>query len=390
VVALFVAVALSLVALVLLIWSWIDGPATVFDVLRYGDTQTTDWQYFPRRTLRPAALPFQFAEGSEAGVPATVSHSGKPPVALEQLLRSTDTVEFLVIKGDTVRYERYFQGYTSATPSMGFSMSKSWTSMLIGAAIADGYLRSVDQPVTDYVPELAPAGFAKVRILDLLQMTSGMDYVEDGNPFGLHTRFGRTHDLEQAILGLKMREAPGAVFSYKSGDMALLSLVLERAISPQTISGYMEARLWQPLGMEHAGYWNTDHDGGLERAWCCLAATARDYAKLGRLYLRGGEWDGKQLIPQSWVRVSTGNRRDESRSCPGPPAAEAAGCWDYQYNWWLVSKAAGDYMAFGKDGQYVYVNPARDVVIVRLGRTDGGLNRHQWPEVFTELAEATP
>jgi CubicO group peptidase (beta-lactamase class C family) len=180
----------------------------------------------------------------------------------------------LVIKDDTILYERYFQGHTQSSISQAFSTSKSILSILIGVAVDEGLIKSVDQPVTDFVPELADNGFGNVTIESLLQMRSGMDYVEDDNLFGEHVRFNLTTSLEAQILKLQMNEEPSEAFIYKSGDNALLALILDRALGAKTITEYTQEKLWTPLGMEYDGIWSIDHEGdGLEKTWCCLAAT---------------------------------------------------------------------------------------------------------------------
>jgi CubicO group peptidase (beta-lactamase class C family) len=255
-------------------------------------------------------------------------------------------------------------------------MAKSFLSILIGCAIDDGYIRSVDQPVTDFVPELAANGFERVAIRHLLQMTSGMDYVENDNPFGIHPRFYYTTHLEDEILKLKLHGEPGQRYSYKSGENALLGLILTRALKTKTITDYMQERLWEPLGMEYNGAWSLDHTGdGLEKTWCCLSATARDFAKFGRLYLNHGNWNGKQIVSQSWVEQST--KIDTSEGSP----------WNYQYQWWLVSKDSSAYMAIGHLEQYLYVDPAKQLIVVRLGKSPGNLERQDWLSILTFLSE---
>lgn len=157
-------------------------------------------------------------------------------------------------------------------------------------------MRSLNQPVTDYVPELIDRGFKTVTLRNLLQMTSGIDYAENDNPFGLHVRFYYTDHLEEEILKLSLQEPPGRWFVCKSSDVFLLTLALQQALGGQSITDYMQVRLWHPLGMESEGLWSLDHEpDGLEKSGCCLTTTARDFAKIGRLYLHKGQWDGRRL-----------------------------------------------------------------------------------------------
>jgi CubicO group peptidase (beta-lactamase class C family) len=179
-------------------------------------------------------------------------------------------------------------------------------------------------------------------------------------------------------------------FVYKSGENALLGLILERALKGKTITQYTQERLWTPLGMEYGGLWSLDREDGLEKTWCCLSATARDLAKIGVLYREGGQWQGRAIVSKKWVDDST-------RS--GPYSAEqwqrteyGAGFWNYGYQWWLVNEARGDFIARGKDGQFVYVDAAHGVVVVRLGyglgeRNGKALATTDWLALFRAVAD---
>ncbi len=371
------AVFFSLVAAVAIWWIVAAGPITVYRTVVYNNSGIDDYRIFPRRRLTAAPLPFRFREGSSEGnTPLPVRFGSRHDVPLSELLSATETVAFLVVKNDAIMFEKYLEGFDRATPSLSFSMAKSFLSILIGCAIADGYLKSVDQPVTDLVPELKEKGFDSVTLKHLLQMTSGIDYAENDFPLGLHARFYYTNRLEQEILNLRLRERPGTQFIYKSGDAFLLTLALTRALGRKSITEYMQERLWNPLGMETEGAWSIDHaPDGLEKTGCCLATTARDVAKFGRLYLNKGLWDGRRIVPEAWVTEST--RIDTS----------AGGAWNYQRMWWLVAKDRPDFMANGHLGQFLYINPSAGVIIVRLGRSMGGLGREEWTQVFMSLSD---
>lgn len=351
---------------------------TLRRIVYYNLSDVDDYRIFSNRALHPSPEPFRFREagpGSTGFVcpPAAVPGSQ----ALEDFLTNTQTLAFLALYEDRLVYERYFAGHGPGDLSMVFSVTKALMSALVGASLEDGYLGSLDQPVTDYVPELESRGFDAVRLSDLLQMTSGMPYTERGlvdNPFGKQARLAYTERLEAELLNSRLTAPPGTRFVYKSADTALLALALSRALRGQTLTGYLQARLWTPLGMEFSGLWSIDHaPDGLEKAWCCVSMTARDLLKLGRLYLRGGDWEGRQLLPAAWIRTST--MRDTARGSPQR----------YQYAWWLMSPEQGDYRAEGVRGQFVYVNPTRQLVVVRLGRSRGGLDWGEWKQFFSGL-----
>jgi CubicO group peptidase (beta-lactamase class C family) len=254
-------------------------------------------------------------------------------------------------------------------------MAKSFASILIGCAIDDGFIKSEYQPVTDYVPELKKNGFDKVQIKHLLQMTSGMDYAEPGFPTGLHSHFYYGDNLEERCLELELEEEPGMRFLYKSGEAQLLGLILSRVIKPRTITYYMQEKLWDPLGMEHDGRWTIDsEENGLEKTFCCIASNARDFSKLGRLYLNKGNWNGKQVVSEEWVNKST-----QIDSSDGS-------AWYYQYQLWIASKESRAFYALGHLGQMMYIDPTTNVIIVRLGK-DFDLDKEEWLEIFAFLSK---
>lgn len=378
------AILLALLLLVLIAWAAIAGPVTVLRVIRFGDTDITDYKDYPARTLQPAPSPFVYPASSLQDLPGSLALAGGSEVALDTLLDENDSIAFLVIQDGNLVYERYFQDHTPDALSQSFSVAKSFTSALIGLAIEDGYIDSVDQPVTDFIPELAEQGFAEVNIRHLLTMMSGSSYIENDNPFGIHVILNYTPDLRERILGFRMESQPGTIWRYKSGDNALLALILERALAPQTITAYTQERLWTPMGMEYPGIWTLDHEGdGLEKTWCCLAAAATDFAKLGSLYLNLGRWGERQLISSEWIQESLQPAVPENAWDDG---YRQIGLRNYGYQWWLASELDGDYLALGKDGQYLYVNPATNTVILRLGWSMGTLPTSQWLALFQDLA----
>jgi CubicO group peptidase (beta-lactamase class C family) len=250
-------------------------------------------------------------------------------------------------------------------------MAKSVVSILIGCAIEDGFIKSVDEPVTAYIPELKDEGFDKVTIENLLQMTSGLDFNESYvNPFGDAATYYYGRNLPKAIKKAKLEVPPGERFNYVSGDTQILTYALDKALGDKSVSAYLEEKIWKPLGMEYGASWSLDRKDGLEKGFCCLNARARDFAKIGRLYLHKGNWNGKQIVPEDWVEKST--RRDSSN---GSAAY-------YQYQWWIPSEE-GDFYAQGILGQFVYINPSKNIIAVRLGKKYGDVN---WPGLMALLA----
>ncbi len=349
-------------------------------IVFYNFSDIDDYMIFPSRTIKASSEPFRFHEAvTPTRVPQFVTLGKRHNIPLDEFLESVNTIAFLVIKNDTLIYEEYFDRHTADSISMSFSVTKALFSALIGVAIADGYIHSVEQPVTDYIPELISKDFVKVKLRHLLQMTSGMGYEDCGllnNPFGKQARLSYTDKLVDELLDVYLDISPGTTFLYKSIDNALLALVLHRVLTPMTLTEYMQKKIWTPLGMESDALWSIDHESdGLEKTWCCISATARDLAKFGRLYMRGGDWNGKTIIPHDWVVRSTCVDTTEG----SPP--------QYQYGWWIMSERYGDFRAEGVRGQFIYVNPAKDIIIVRLGKSRGGLSWKEWKDFFTYMAE---
>lgn len=337
----------------------------------YNFADIRDHKKFPSRPIQKGANTFSFKETANGKVPRSVTFKGKD-ISFNEYLKKNNTVAFLIIRNDTIQYEQYFDGYSKASVVPSFSMAKSFTSILIGCAIDDRLIKSVDEPITNYVPELKSGGFDAVTIKHVLQMTSGIKFTESYySPFAGAASYYYGKHLRKKLGRMKLEAPPGTRFEYISGGTQMLGLVLERALKGKTISAYFTEKIWQPLGMEYDASWSIDQKKrGMEKTFCCVNARARDYAKIGRLYLNGGAWNGKQIVSKSWVKEST--KVDTS----------AGSVWYYQYQWWLPTMR-GDFMANGHLGQYIYVNPAKNLIMVRLGKNPG---KADWWEVFVGLA----
>lgn len=370
---------LIVAALVLGAWSIAIGPVSAWRVLTHGTTTIWDHLEYPGRDLSASPAPQPWLEAPTPLAPPEVVVDGQP-IALPTLLTERDTLAFLVTRGGEIGYEWYAADHLPDQATMVFSVTKSIFSLLVGAALDDGLLGSVDDPVTSYLPEIADRGFEAVTLEDLLRMDSNLDYVEGDNPFGIHVEFNYTPDLAAAITDLGLRSQPDEDFRYKSGDNALLGLILNRALGQETVTGYFERRLWHPLGAEAPGRWSVDREGGLERTWCCLALTARDLARFGQLVLDDGRFQGEQLLSSGWLEQSFQPGFEDQR---WPTDYAESPLLNYGYHWWLTAEAR---VALGKGGQYLYIDPARQVVVVRLGETAGDLG---WIDVLRQVAHAT-
>jgi len=391
---LLVALALLLCLAVFGRWFQVAGVRGGWDaslrLLRHGTTTVDDFRHYPGRPLRGAG------DGRHAGRVAGTDWQPRVAVPgddaghrdLAGFLADSGTISLVVRHNGALRYQYLAPEASASTPSQWFVVSKAVLAVLVGAAIHDGILAGVDARVVDHVPELAGQGLDALNVRHLLTMTSGLAYVESDNPFELHVPFNYTSDIERMILRFRPRRPPGEAFEYKSGDTALLGLVLSRALAPRTLTDYAQTRLWSALPLSDAGMWSLDRDGGLEKVWCCLAGSARDLARIGELYLDGGVAQGTRIVAADWIAASAGGAAVASPVWP--EASVAAGFRGYGLGWWLLSAERGDYLAQGKDGQFLYVDPSRSVVVARLGRGAGGLRASQWAALFRSLADAAP
>jgi CubicO group peptidase (beta-lactamase class C family) len=299
--------------------------------------------------------------------------------SLDEQLQATDTLAFLVVHDDELVAERYFDGVQRDTLQTSFSVAKSFLSTLVGIAIDEGAIHSVTDPVTDYVPELAQRDtrFDQITVRNLLTMSSGIRYEEQSLPlpwgYDVDTYYG-TNLRDLALNGTQIQQAPGLEWHYNNYNPLLLGLVLERATG-MSVSDYMATRLWQPLGAEAGATWSLDSDAnGFEKMESGLNAAPVDYARFGELFLHGGRWNGTQIVSRGWVREAT----DDDTSTD--PAAH------YQYFWWMDTARPGRFYALGNLGQYIYVAPDADTVIVRLG-SDWGVSNGTWGETFRGIAD---
>jgi len=277
------------------------------------------------------------------------------------------TVAFLVIKNDSIWYEKYFDGFGKNSQTNSFSMAKSITSALLGKAIDDGFIKNLQQPVADFYPQYEGTG---LTVGDLSSMASGLNWDESySNPFGMTARAYYDSDLAKTILKLKVVDAPGESYKYLSGNTQLLAMVIQKATKMQ-LADYLSESFWQPMGMENPAIWQVDDaKNRLVKAYCCLGSNARDFARFGKLYKDFGQWNGRQLLDSAFVATSITSRFSESP--------------EYGYGFWLSDFMGKKIFAMrGILGQYVIVIPEDDLIIVRLGHQRGNKTELPFSEDF--------
>jgi CubicO group peptidase (beta-lactamase class C family) len=238
-------------------------------------------------------------------------------------------------------------------------MAKSYVSGLMGVAIQQGYIKSLDQPVSDFLPTFSEGLAAKMTVGDLSSMCSGTNWDEAYySPLSITTRAYFDDDLSKVILGLKVVDEPGKTYKYASGDTQILAMVIEKATGKKLYK-YLEESFWKPLGCEHSTLWQVDSkEDDLVKAYCCIASNAKDFARYGKLFKDHGKWNGKQILDSAFVAKSVTPRFKESP--------------EYGYGWWLKHQNGKNFfMMRGHLGQYVIVEPNDNIIIVRLGHSKG-------------------
>ncbi len=361
---------------VVAVWMWRCAVVERLRTLLDQQAQTRNfrrmYEVFPSRLIRRSPAPFRF-ERRLKDIEVTYRYNGRVN-RLEEFLQRTTTLGLLVVKDDRIVYERYFFGASANSLFTSWSVAKSFVSALVGIAIDERLIAGVDQPIADYVPELRHSGYERATIKDVLQMASGVDFNEDyANPLSDVDRmylasffFGLR--INSYPVGVKSRRPPGEAFDYVSVNTQALGMLVSR-VTGKSLTAYLQEELWGPLGMEDDAYWITDRTGAeaMEYAFCCLNVSAQDYAKFGRLFVRGGDWDGRRIISEKWVRESVVPDKPFLR-LTGPDRPEwAQAAWDigYQYQWWVPAGDDGEFTGIGVWGQYLYVNRRANVIIVK-------------------------
>jgi CubicO group peptidase (beta-lactamase class C family) len=378
--------ALLLLALVVVVAGYLTAPHFYLTrAIFWRESDYKDLERFPARTIHNAPPTFRFDElpdhnayASQIEVIGNRSTNG----GFENYLDSSGTTAFLVIHDDKLLYEKYFNGYDERSLNTSFSMAKSFASALVGIAIDEGYIKSADEPITNYIPELLEKDkrFESITIRNLLTMSSGIKYEEGATlPWSEEADDTKTYystDLrELALENCRIEGKPGEYFEYNNYNPLLVGMILERATG-MPVSRYMQEKMWKPLGMEADGSWSLDStQSGFEKMESGVNARARDFARFGMLFAKEGNWRSKQLVSRKWVEEST---RPDASTDPSQ---------DYQYFWWINTPQGKDHFsAQGNYGQYIYVAPEKDLVIIRLGKEEGEKGYGYWTSLFDELS----
>ena len=352
-------------------WALSDGRAETFRNIA---------EILPTRRIATSATPFPL---KRSGRPFRVTYAfGSGNYTLDDFVRRTGTTGLLILKDDVILYEGYYQGADDKDTFQSFSAGKSFVSTLVGFARADGKIKSLEDPIAIYLPEVKGSAYEHAKIRDVLQMASGTSYTEEyEDPDSDIAEFARIAERSEGGLydfarSFKSKRPPGTQFYYASTDTELLGALVSR-VTGQSLSAYMSEKLWKPIGAEAPARWALDASGskGREIAAGALQITLRDYARFGYLFAHDGMMGTKRVLPAGWVAEAT---------IPGAPylqygKVEPNDPSGYGYQWWCIPDEHRSFTAEGIHGQYVLVDPIQHVVVVKLSA---------WPEAWDEVKAA--
>lgn len=299
-----------------------------------------------------------------------------------QLMELYETVSFVVIKNDTVKFEKHWEGYNDSSLVNSFSMAKSITAMLVGCALKDGLIKSVDELVANYIDEFKVGDLQKITIKHLLTMSSGLGFKEDySSMFSWPAEAYYGPDVNGLTIKQAMVETePGKIWFYKGGDTQLLGIILKK-VTGKTVAQYASEKLWKPLGAEQPAFWSLD-EHGMEKVSCCWYSNAKDFARIAKLMMSQGNWNGQQIIDSAYIKEALtpadlldrkGNKNQQ-----------------YGYQWWLMKHKGHDvFYARGIRGQYIFAIPNTKTIVVRLGHKRAKKEGDELPEdIFVYLDAA--
>ncbi len=321
----------------------------------------------PVSRMAASATPHRFAPGAAVPLPASYEFEGAVHPS-DAFLAATDTAAVLVLKDGKLVNETYRLTGGPEVQWISWSVAKSFVSALVGIAVEEGHIGAISDPISAYIRVEPGSAYDNVSIRSVLQMASGARWNEDySDPESDVHRLGAAMSgamsLDDFVATMVPEAQPDTVCRYNSGDTQALGALLVRATG-RSLTEYMHEKLVEPLGFECDAYWLID-GAGMEMAFAGLNMTARDFARLGELYRNHGRWNGRQIVPEAWVRASV--RADAPHLEPGHPIlADHPLDLGYGYQWWLPNGDRGEFSAIGIYNQLVYVDPSRGVTIVKL------------------------
>lgn len=337
----------------------------------------------PTEKISHGAANFQFLkEDNLTLVDGFRFKDGYYPV--EKFIEDTKTSALLVIKDDVIKYEKYYLGGDENTLFSSNSMGKSFVSALMGIAVSEGYVKSIDDPIGKYIPEFKGTEMENIPIKACLQMASGIRFDEDADMSGFSMKTLIGIPAMKVISKYGMQEDPYTYRRYLSINTEILGQVIKNATG-RGLAEYMEEKLWSKLGADHDAYWTLSND--TELAMGGLSVSLRDYARFARLYLNDGNWEGEQILTEKWVKDSLDVSAEYSRPGANNDPYNEIG---YGYQWWVPEGTQNEFMAIGVYGQWIYVNPSKQVIIVKTSADPNFTSKNYEPkhvEFFRAIAD---
>lgn len=376
-------VPLTLIILIVAILAIRYSPRYIYRLVRYHVADVYDYTHFENRVIRASDSTFSFPISIDEPY---VESLFRPTVeaygfsSLSEWAEKSSTTALIVIRRDTVLYERYFNGFSQDSYFHSQSMAKSFISTLIGFAIEDGYIHSVNDPMTVYIPELLKRDlrFERITIRNLLMMQSGLKYNEAYIPgIGIHAPWhdeavGYYHGNVRKLLlkRVKIADEPGQKFQYNNYNTSYLGLIIERATG-KTVSEYMEEKLWSQMMAFDALFSIDSKRSGFEYMPSRLMARAIDYARFGRLFLNEGKWNGKQLLSKEWILEATREDTSIAREIYPYWMGSGGNRTYYTYHWWghMNGDSSYQFFASGNLGQDIYILPEEETMIIHCGNS---------------------
>lgn len=305
------------------------------------------------------------AETQLWGYDSTGFHLTENEIAL---LEEGQTTSFLVVKGDQILFEKYFENHNDSLRSNSFSMAKSIISLLVGCAIDDGHIMSIDQKVAAFLPEFDDEKLRDISLRHLLNMSAGLYWDESSSAFSDNAEAYYGWSLRSMIKEMTVEEPPGEIFDYKSGYTQVLGFVLEK-VTGKKVAEYASEKIWSKIGAEHPAFWSLDNEDGMEKSFCCFYSTTRDFARIGKLVNNYGRWNGQKIVSSQYIREMITPATELTRRNGMPNNI-------YGLFWWVV-QGEGEQVFYARGilGQYIICFPARQLVVVRTGHVRGDVPR---------------
>lgn len=344
-------------------------------LIRWNFPDVYDYQKFPFVEINNTKAIFKYPKKLSSEIISNIKFRKNKETlkSLDQIIDETKTNALIIIQNDNIIYEQYFNGRNSESLCKAFSATKSILSLMIGIAIEEGYIKNVNEPLKNYIHDFKNKLLGEITIEQCLNQTTGIKYDNSMSFFSDKPKFYYTINVRELIKNVELENTPGTKWHNAEYNALLLGAVLEVA-THVSISKYLQEKIWKPLGMEYSATFSIDSKKyKFEHVADGLNARAIDFAKIGSLMLKNGYWNGKQIVPSDWIKKST--------SLEGSSVTD----WNslnYKYLWW-IKRENGDYQAIGHFGQYIFVSPRSNVVIVRFGEEIGDIS--WWDKIFPRI-----